>query len=133
MDKLKFKKKELRKFAMILGFAFLVLFFITLLKHKVGFTPFIIISVFIFTLALFIPSFLKPIYFIWMRFAHILGWINTRLLLFIVFFLIFTPIGLIMKLLKIDPLQSRIQKSTSTYWFDKEIKPSAMTDYERQF
>lgn len=45
------------------------------------------------------PQLLKWVYIPWMKIAHVLGIVNTHVLLFIVYFLLVTPIGLIRKLL----------------------------------
>ncbi|HSE96487.1 MAG TPA: SxtJ family membrane protein [Methylomirabilota bacterium] len=43
----------------------------------------------------------------WMRLAHALGWVNTRILLSVVFFLIVTPVGVVLRLCGWDPLGRR--------------------------
>lgn len=45
------------------------------------------------------PGFLKPIYRLWMKLGHVLGWINSRILLSILFFGLITPMSLVLKLL----------------------------------
>ena len=49
-----------------------------------------------------------------------LGWINTRLILFIIFYLVFTPIGLVMRLFGVDLLDKKIDKNKNSYWRRKE-------------
>ena len=61
----------------------------------------IIASTFI-GLGFIFPVLLKPIYFPWMIFATILGWIMTRFVLSIVFYFILTPIGLVTRILGED-------------------------------
>jgi hypothetical protein len=55
--------------------------------------------------ALVAPGILGPAYRLWMKLAEVLAWINTRILLGVVFYLVVTPIGLVMRLLKHDPLR----------------------------
>lgn len=76
-----------------------------------------------------ILKFLKPLYDIWMKFAAILAWINTRLILIVMFYLVFTPIGFIMRLFGIDQLGLKMEKDRESYWIRNERK----TNYERQF
>jgi len=74
--------------------------------------------------------FLKPVYIAWMKFVYLFGWVNTRLMLIIIFYLVFTPIGLVMRLCGVDPLERKINKKEKSYWKKKELsKPN----YERQF
>lgn len=55
------------------------------------------------------------IIWLWDKIAHILGWINTRVLLSLVFFLFLTPIALLRKLFsKKDPLKLK-NTQTSTF------------------
>ena len=56
--------------------------------------------------AILTPAVLVPVYRWWMRLAEILGWINTRIILVIIFFLIVTPLGLLMRLFRRNPLES---------------------------
>ncbi len=65
--------------------------------------------------ALLAPIILKPVYIVWMYIGFVLGWINTRLILGIVFYLFFTPIALLMKLLGKDPMHRNLTESHKTY------------------
>lgn len=84
------------------------------------------------------PMALLPLYRVWVKFAMILAWVNTRLLLGIVFYLVITPIGLCMRLFGYDPLDRKIDKEASTYWKEKEkIEDSSrvgdLSRYEKQY
>jgi len=61
------------------------------------------------------PRALKPVHRWWMRLGHALGWVNTRLLLGTVYFLVLTPIGAAMRLIGRDPLDRRLGDRAS-YW-----------------
>lgn len=65
--------------------------------------------------ARFKPNALKQLYRVWMKIGAVLGWINTRILLALVYFLILTPIGLIMRCIKSDPMQRKFDKNLSSY------------------
>ena len=52
-------------------------------------------------------KFLSKIWSGWKRFAHILGRVNTEIILFIFYYLIFTPFGAVLKLFGYDPLEIR--------------------------
>ena len=54
--------------------------------------------------ALLRPAVLRPVYALWMRFGHVMGTINAYLILGLVFFIVLTPIGRVMRLLGINPL-----------------------------
>ena len=87
----------------------------------------------ILPLAVFAPILLRPVFKLWMKFAHAVGWFNTQVLLTIVFILIIIPTGLIMKLLRKDPMKRKMF-AEETYWEPYELV--GLKDkkrYERQF
>jgi hypothetical protein len=65
--------------------------------------------------ALLIPSTLQPVYIVWMKFGNIMSWINTRIILGIVFYVLITPFGLIMRLFGKDPMRRKLDNSISSY------------------
>jgi len=125
--------KTLRKFGIIMGIAFMAITLFILIRQQRSILPTFLISAIFFISALAAPLFLKPVYIFWMRLALILSWINTRLILLIIFYLIFTPVGLAMKLFGVDLLDRRIEKSKETYWEKKDRRDFNPLDYERQF
>ena len=78
------------------------------------------------------PIILKPVYFLWMIFAFILGWVMTRVILSIVFYIIITPIGLITRLLGEDFLNIKKIKNDS-YWNNRDSSEELNQNYEKQF
>lgn len=77
-------------------------------------------------LALLIAASLAPVVLIvpnrwWRGFAHVLGWINARVLLTLFFFLVLTPAGLIMRLLGRDPL-ARGDKGSSWVAYGERVR-----------
>ena len=76
---------------------------------------------------------LRPIYIVWMKFAAGLAWVNTRLILGIFFYLVLTPVGLIMRVLGKDPLTRKIDRSTPSYWKERLPVPVDPQRYERLF
>jgi hypothetical protein len=133
MESLNFDKKTLKKFAVTMGIFFIgITVFILMKRRYIAKIPFTISAVF-FLLAIFLPNILKPVYFLWMKLTFILGWVNTRVILIIVFYLIFTPVGLLMRLFGNDSLDLKIEKNRTSYWKKKIIKEFNPLDYERQF
>jgi hypothetical protein len=61
------------------------------------------------------PKSLIYIYKPWMKFAEALGWVNTRIILFVVFFLLFFPIGLVLRLCGHDAMRRRFDASLYSY------------------
>ncbi len=73
------------------------------------------ISIILAGIALLLPIILRPIYVVWMYIGFVLGWINTRLILGVVFYTLFTPIALLMKILRKDPMNRRFGANIKSY------------------
>lgn len=122
-------KSELRKFGITVGIALLVLAGVLYLKHHAIYVWFATVGAALLVLGLAVPIILKPVYRVWMAFAFALGWFNTRLILGIIFYLIFTPVGLIMRLFGRDALRLRLQRDAESYWLyreDRAVDPKRM-------
>ena len=110
-------KKELRDFGLIFGVILVLLFgFLVPWIFDKGF-PLWPWWVFAVTggLALIYPLSLKPFFKLWMMFGGVMGWLNTRLILGIVFYLVFVPFGLVMKLFGKDPMSRKLDSEMTTY------------------
>jgi hypothetical protein len=66
-------------------------------------------------LGLALPSSLKHIHRIWMKIGHVLGYINTRILLGAIFYGMITPMGVIMRLFGKDPMHRTLESGADTY------------------
>ena len=77
--------------------------------------------------ALIYPKGLNPLYKGWIAFGHVLGWINARIILGIVFFVVVMPIGLVMRLFGKDFLGMRPNRNGS-YWLKRgqKLTPQSM-------
>jgi hypothetical protein len=75
------------------------------------------------TISLILPNILQPVYHWWMKLAHVLGWINTRILLSLVFFLIFLPVALIMRLMGKDPMRRKLDSTEKSYRVESKTPP----------
>jgi len=130
---IKSEKRDLIKFGITIGIILVTIAGFLFWKEKESFQIFLGIGIFLFLSAIALPVVLKPVYWIWMVFASILGWIMTRLILSLLFYIIFTSIGLTSRLLGKQFLELRGDKSKSTYWNYKIAKQLIKKDYEKQF
>ena len=94
---IKREKSDLRNFGIFVGIILLIFSGFLFWKEKESFQIFFAIGITLFLTAIAIPSVLKPVYWIWMIFAIILGWFMTRLILSLLFYVIFTSIGLTLR------------------------------------
>ena len=78
------------------------------------------------------PQLARPIYVAWHAIGGVFGFVISNLLLVLVFYLVITPIGVLLRLAGKDPLDRRLDRSAATYWKDAE-KPVDARRYFRQF
>lgn len=76
---------------------------------------------------------MKPIHIGWMKFAQILGWVSTHIVLSIFFYLILTPGGLVTRILGKDLLDQKFDRSAKTYWRKRESTAFDPKRMENQF
>ena len=69
------------------------------------------------------PAALRYPYRGWMALGHALGWINSRILLSLVFYLVVTPMGFVMRLFGRDPMRRRFDRSAASYRIPREPRP----------
>jgi hypothetical protein len=79
------------------------------------------------------PPLLSPVHKFWMALATLLGWINTRIILTLLFYGVFTPIGFIRRHFAHSPLDCAFEDEQASYWVQKEGSPSTLKMYEKQF
>ena len=124
-------KKTLREFGFLicLTFPFLIGWVLPLL----GGHPFRVWTLFISMpagiLGIFRPDLLIYPYIAWMKLGHILGWVNSRIILGLVFLIVLMPISLVMKSIGHDPL--RTKKFTQKSY--REIKTNHKVNFKKIF
>ncbi len=69
----------------------------------------------VFILATVLPIAIKPLYRAWMVFGGLAGWINTRIILWLLFYVLIMPIGLFMRLINKDPLKRKLDPGAESY------------------
>ena len=124
-------KKQLREFGILIGFGFptLIGWLLPLLfGHEFRLWT-LWIGVPGLILGLTIPRLLHYPYKIWMALGHVLGWVNSHIILGLVFIFVVQPIAFIMRLTGYDPLRRR-RKGEKTY---REDRLNHQTDLTRIF
>jgi len=81
--------------------------------------------------ALVAPRILAPVYRAWMALGEVLAWINTRIILGVVFYGVVTPIGLVMRLTGRDPMRRQFDRASESYRITCVPRPA--THMLRQF
>lgn len=88
-----------------------------------------IFAVIVGSLGLTRPEWVRYIYVGWMVLAFPIGWTISQVMLVLMFFGLFTPFGLVFRLIGRDPLQRSRRLDRESYW---ETKPIT-TDLKRYF
>ncbi len=130
-----YTNREIRVWVAVMAAILTVIGFVQYLLwgHIKTATVFWIIAASIFVIGMVLPVVLKPLYWIWLKLAAGLAWFNTRLIMFLVFYLIFSPIGLILRLLRKDLIKQRWDKNAASYWIRRPDIPLNPESYENQY
>lgn len=83
--------------------------------------------------ALFIPQALRPLNVVWFRLGQLLGRIVNPIVLGILFFAVFTPFGLLMRLFGADPLRLRLDRDARSYWIKRDPPGPSGDSMKHQF
>lgn len=127
-------RKDLRIFAalQVLFFAFIA----WTVWRRTGSTTIatwiIAISVIVGVVGVIAPAAIRWIYVGWMIAVFPIGWVVSHTIIAAVYFLVITPIGLMMRLSGRDPMERRFEPNATTYW---KVRPPAPDNarYFRQF
>ena len=107
----------LRRYGLMMSSVIALLFGLALpwlLSRPWPICPWVLAAAFLLA-AMLAPSALAPVYNAWMRLGLMLGWINSRIILSVLFFLIITPTGWLLRLFGKDPMQRQRQPQQSSY------------------
>ena len=113
----KSQKIKLREFGFVLAGGLSLIFAVIgpwLRNHPAPIWLWIVNSILV-VLALLAPQALAPIEKLWLRLGNVLGAINSRIILTLLFYGIFTPMGLIMRARGIDPLKRACNEQAKSY------------------
>ena len=126
-------KRDLRKFGLTVGGVLLAIGLLLFYFEKPSAIYFAIIGGFLILFGALFPKILKPLNKIWMSLAIILGFIMSRVILTILFYLVLTPIALLAKLVGKKFIVLKYDKSANTYWEKRTNINKKQIDYDRQF
>ncbi len=76
-----------------------------------------------------VPAIAKPFYYVWYCIGCSMGMIVTNTIIAAIYYLVFAPIGFLLRATGKDPMEREFLPSDQTYWKDAE----KITDSERYF
>ncbi len=124
------EKRQLRDFGMLVGGVFTIIGLWPIIRGEsiriwaLGIGSILIVA------GAFLPFVLTPVYRAWMWIGHVLGWINTRILLGVVFYGLVTPIGVLFRLMGKDAMRQMTEESSSTYRVMRKPRPREHMRYQ---
>ncbi len=130
---LRFSRKELRKFGLLVGSVFVVLSGIGMYRGwSTGGTVILLLAgVLLLACGLFLPESLKQVYRTWMAVAFAIGWLVSRLILIILFYFVLTPVGFLARFFEKEFLDTNFRKKKESYWIAKSTDKKI--NYEKLF
>ena len=127
--------KEIRKFALVIAIALGVIGSFIYVK----FGNFDVagwlwgIGILFFILGFILPSVLRPIYKIWMFLGFFIGGIVSRVILTVLFYVVLTPTGLVLRLFGKDILDEKFDKRRESYWVKKDLSGHTKEQYGKMY
>jgi hypothetical protein len=129
------EQKNLRVFGY--GLSLIIAFFVVRLGLQHGFSigkiTALILAGFLVLLTAWQLQAIKPFYRVWMKAARFIGEVVNFVLLSVIFYLFFGTIGIILRILRKDLLDEKIDKSALTYWKTVRLGSFDRENYRKQF
>ena len=116
--------KQYRSFGLVVGGIFAAIGAWPLLRGEGIRLWAVILGSLLVVLGLLFPGRLGPIYKAWMAIGHVLGWINTRIILGVIYYALFTPLGLAMRVWRKDLMRRQYDETTNTYRVLRRPRPA---------
>lgn len=133
IKKIKSTTKELREFGFVVGGALLVITGISYWRHGTWHWPLAAAGAVLALLGLVWPRILMPLQKVWMTLALAMGWVMSRVILSLLFFVIVTPIALILRAQGKRFLERGATASMESYWNLRKPQAGDSKRCERQY
>ena len=125
---IKVKQGSEFSFGLTFSLVFAIIAFYTFYFHNNNPLLLILASITLLLISIIYPKLLYVPNKIWLKFGMILGLIVSPIIMFIIFFFVITPIGLMMKILGKDLLNQKINIQKKSYWTLRNNNSSSIKD-----
>lgn len=127
----RFQVKELRQFGLLVGGVFSVIgLWPMFLREEPLRLWAVVLGSLLILLGSLAPTWLAPIHRGWMWVGHVLGWINTRIILGVIFYGLITPIGIVFRMLGKDTMRQSFSDTSSTYRVNRQPRPRSHMKFQ---
>ena len=125
--------KTMRSFAITICVASCIIGAFLLFKNNTSGIFFFGFGILFCLTGFLLPSALPPVYKAWMKLAELMGIVMTHVLLAILYYLVFAPLGSIMKLFGHFKTFRNFGEECETYWITRENGDAGKERYEKMF
>jgi hypothetical protein len=125
-------RKGLRDFGFLITAVLVVLGLLGLFKGSARWVPFMVSGGAVLLISLTAPVLFKPFYHVWMGLAAVLSYVMTRVILGLLFYTLFSVIGIGARILRRDLLDERLGDEPS-YWRPRHSRPVDRRFFQKQF
>ena len=122
----KIKINSNRSFGIVFFFVFLIISLWPLTNENSLRVWSIFVAIIFLILGLMNSKLLTPLNILWFKFGKLLGFIIAPIVMGIVFFVVITPTGLIMKIIGKDLLNNKYNNKIKSYWINRDKLKSTM-------
>ena len=127
----RFQVKELRQFGLMVGGVFSVIgLWSMFLRGEPLRLWAVVLGSLLILLGSLVPTWLAPVHRGWMWVGHVLGWINTRIILGVIFYGLITPIGIVFRMLGKDTMRQSFSDTSSTYRVNRQPRPRSHMKFQ---
>lgn len=122
----KITNKNLKSFGIIWSTIFFIISFYPLINNSKINILSLSISILFILISIWNPRILKYFYILWIKLGNFIGYYISIIIMFLLYFFLFTPISLILKILRKDLLNKKIDLKTNSYWLERKDQPNSM-------
>jgi hypothetical protein len=123
------KKSSEKSFGIVFSVVFLIISLWPFLDGNQIRLPWLIVSAILILLSFLKPILLKPFNLLWMKLGALLGKVVAPIVMLVIFFVVVTPIGIVLKIFKKDLLGLNFSDHES-YWLKRKTN---ITTMDKQF
>ena len=123
------KKSSEKSFGIVFSVVFLIISLWPFLDGNQIRLPWLIVSAILILLSFLKPILLKPFNLLWMKLGALLGKVVAPIVMLVIFFVVVTPIGIVLKIFKKDLLGLNFSDHKS-YWLKRKTN---ITTMDKQF
>ena len=133
LKNIKSGKKQLQECGLLLADVLIILGAILIYKQRPAAYNVLSVGIVFAICGTWFWKILKPFQKVWMGAALIMGFFVSRIILFIVFYFVVTPISLLIRVMGKDILDQKIDKDKDSYWQDADSVANEKESYENQY